>query len=555
MHFRTARHMLCVGLAVACTGPRVAQAGECGCMDVVLVVDSTGSMASAIGNVVDGLGEILDAAVEASGDTAGNDNLRMGVVTFADFIEVNQPLIDDLAAVTAEISAIIAGGGSSYPEPSDAAVEYVVTGATGCVVIEDEGPLGAFRDGCLKILVLITDAPPAGCDDSYADGVDDVSALDAADAAALAGVLISAVLVDDGPVSTPAHPGGVEPHVMAAYANATGGSFVTVPANGSGTGDAIVSIVEDCGGGPPPPPPPPPVDPTGRVVWRHLGTGSNVMWIVRPDGVSALLALPVLLDSRWRIVATGDFNDDGFDDLVWRNLGTGRNVIWTLEEGGFQDSTTLPRVSNVTWKIVGAADIDGNGTPDLLWRHQPTGTNKVWLMDGTAVASRKMLIKVSAAYLLAATGDFDGDGRGDILWRHKTAGRNLLWLMNGTTVATSAKLPDLNASWRAAGAGDFDGDGHADILWRRQNTGQNAIWRMDGPTAVATGALSSHPWPSWSVVGITDFDADGKDDILWRNNSIGDNLVWFADGFSVAGTLWLSNIPVGDWNASVGRIE
>ncbi len=305
---------------------------------------------------------------------------------------------------------------------------------------------------------------------------------------------------------------------------------------------------------PPPPPPPPPL-PTARVVWRHLGSGTNVMWIAGPDGVSALRTLPVLLDSRWRIVATGDYNGDGFDDLVWRNLATGRNVIWTLDEGGFQNSTTLARVSNVAWKIVGASDIDGNGTPDLLWRHQPSGTNKVWLMDGTTVASRKMLVKVSAAYVLAATGDFDGDGRGDLLWRHQTAGRNLLWLMNGTAVATSAKLPDLNPNWRAAGAGDFDGDGHTDILWRRQNTGQNAIWRMDGPTAVSTGALSAQPWPAWSAVGITDFDGDGKDDILWRNNSNGDNMVWFADGISVAGTMWLNNIPVGDWNASVGRIE
>jgi hypothetical protein len=306
---------------------------------------------------------------------------------------------------------------------------------------------------------------------------------------------------------------------------------------------------------PPPPPPPPPTGPTSRIVWRHLGLGTNFMWLIRPDGVSGVATLPPLKDRRWRIVGTGDWNGDGFDDLAWRHLGTGRNAIWTLEEGALLESTALPRVSNPAWKIVGAGDFDANGTPDLLWRHQPSGANKLWLMDGLNVARREVLRQVSPGYAAAAVADFDGDGRADVLWRNQAAGRNLLWLMDGIEVALQVKLPSMNPNWRAAAAGDFDGDGRADILWRRQRTGQNAVWRMDGPVAVATGALPAHAWPAWTVLGVADIDGDGRNDILWRNAATGDNVAWLADGLSVAGTMWLNHIPAGDWTASIGAID
>ena len=72
--------------------PAARAASTCGCMDVALVIDNTGSMGGAINNVKAELPNIVAAAQAASGG-----DLRMGLVTFPeDNIIVNQPLIDDI---------------------------------------------------------------------------------------------------------------------------------------------------------------------------------------------------------------------------------------------------------------------------------------------------------------------------------------------------------------------------------------------------------------------------------------------------------------------------
>src|SRR5919108_3681359 len=71
-----------------------AQQAYCGCTDVVLVVDKTGSMGPAINNVKAGLDNIVGAALTASGG-----DLRMGLVSFKDGVEVDEPLTANVADV------------------------------------------------------------------------------------------------------------------------------------------------------------------------------------------------------------------------------------------------------------------------------------------------------------------------------------------------------------------------------------------------------------------------------------------------------------------------
>lgn len=234
-----------ISLAVVLCLPMLVQAqpvpGVCGCMDVVFVVDDTGSMGPAIDNVKAGLASIIGTAQIAS-----DSDLKMGLVSFKDIVKVDQPFTTDTMAVTTAVNALLAGGGAGEPEASDEAVKYVATGATSCSLV-GVPPLGAFRPECVKIAVLVTDATPGGCDDLYADGVDDVNALAAATAASTGDILISAVLVDNGSVLSPAHPLGVEDEVMSTYAATTGGVYTKVPVDGTGTADAINAIIATCG--------------------------------------------------------------------------------------------------------------------------------------------------------------------------------------------------------------------------------------------------------------------------------------------------------------------
>ena len=212
----------------------------CGCMDLALVVDDTGSMGGAIDNVKAQLPDIIATANGASGG-----DLRIGLITFpSDNVVVNAPFTTDTTVVESNIQALVASGGNGEPESSDTSLQFAITGTTGsssCVI--SNAPFGSFRSGCVKIAVLITDAHPGECLDTFTPGVSDVYAHNVAVQAASAGVLVSAIYVPDS---------GEDPTIKAImqdYADTTGGAFVETAADGTGAGDGISQIVATCGTG------------------------------------------------------------------------------------------------------------------------------------------------------------------------------------------------------------------------------------------------------------------------------------------------------------------
>jgi hypothetical protein len=209
----------------------------CGCMDLALVVDDTGSMGGAIDNVKAELPDIIATAEAASGG-----DLRLGLIHFPnDDVEVAQALTTDISAVQTAIQALTANGGAGEPESSDEALQYAITGAADSSCTVSNGPFGTFRSGCVKIAVLITDAHPGGCHDSFTVGVDDVHAHAVADDAAAAGVLVSAIYVPTGTEQADVKA------IMQDYADTSGGVFVETASDGTGTGEGISDIIATCG--------------------------------------------------------------------------------------------------------------------------------------------------------------------------------------------------------------------------------------------------------------------------------------------------------------------
>ena len=217
--------------------------GNCGPMDLVFVVDTTGSMGGAIGNVVAELPNIIALA-----NAASSGDLRLGLVTFGDQVTTLQQLASGaahIAAVQASISGLTAWGGDNTPEASDEALLEVITqNLPGSACTDGSEFVNAFRANATKIIVLVTDAPPAGCDDSFGAGVDDVQAHNVALFAAVAGIRISSVYVETTPFNSPL----IVP-IMQDYALTSSGSYRLANADGSGTAGAINSIIANCGQG------------------------------------------------------------------------------------------------------------------------------------------------------------------------------------------------------------------------------------------------------------------------------------------------------------------
>ena len=209
-------------------------------MDIAFVIDATGQHERAINNVKAAIPQLMDQVVTASGG-----DYRAELVVVHDSIDVTVAFAaGNRTALQSAVSALSAGGGGNLPEMTDEALRTTID-ALGPRP-HQTGTALPFRSSALKIIVLITDALPAGFDDTYTPGVDDVAANQRALDAAAAGIKISAVFVPTQ---------GVDPQIVAImqnYGTRTGGIYVQTQPDGNGTADAIREVISACGGGPRP---------------------------------------------------------------------------------------------------------------------------------------------------------------------------------------------------------------------------------------------------------------------------------------------------------------
>ena len=218
--------------------PDDCEPGACGCMDVVFIVDDTGSMGGAIADVQSGVNSII-----AQADFASDGDVQFGLVTFraeglTEGPEADLDLTFDQTAMQNAVNALSANAGFGLPEPSDEALNLVLNGSTNCSA-ETFSPM---RPDCTRIVILITDALPGGCDDAFGPADQNNAILRALDAAN-AGVLISSIFVPTN---------GADPqieNIMMQYAFLTGGGYTLTADNGSGTCAAIEGIIANCGDG------------------------------------------------------------------------------------------------------------------------------------------------------------------------------------------------------------------------------------------------------------------------------------------------------------------
>ncbi len=258
-------------------------------------------------------------------------------------------------------------------------------------------------------------------------------------------------------------------------------------------------------------------DRASDVLWRHFGTGQNVIWR-SANRNSGRQALPDV-STAYKVAGIGDFNGDGKADVLWRHSSTGENIIWRSADrkNGRQ---ALPSVSTA-YKVAGVGDFNGDGKADILWRNSATGENVIW-RSANRESGRQALPTVSLSYQVAGIGDFDGDGRSDILWRVPATGENVIWKSANRDTGRQA-LPSVNTQFRVAGIGDIDGNGRSDIIWRNFSTGDNVVWKgadRDNGRKVLPNVSLSH-----TLAEVADFNSDGESDLIWRHSS-GENVLW-----------------------------
>ncbi|HEX9161738.1 MAG TPA: vWA domain-containing protein, partial [Thermoanaerobaculia bacterium] len=227
-------------LSMIFTGPASAQ--QCGPMDVVFIVDNSGSMTNVINEIQTQVGKIADSVQAASGGDYQFGLISMPANDVDVLLDLGTNNRTALDAAVKQMSAISSSGaGIAYDEALNTVLNHL--GPRKGSIGQQTGTFaGQFRASASKIIMVITDTGPQGFDDAM--GTHDQNAHQMALLASKNDVHITSIFVPTG--------GGVDPAIdrpiLQDLATTSGGLFKETKPDASDLSDVIVDIVKACGG-------------------------------------------------------------------------------------------------------------------------------------------------------------------------------------------------------------------------------------------------------------------------------------------------------------------
>ncbi|MEM4247794.1 MAG: InlB B-repeat-containing protein, partial [Candidatus Nanoarchaeia archaeon] len=165
--------------------------------------------------------------------------------------------------------------------------------------------------------------------------------------------------------------------------------------------------------------------------------------------------------TNWDIKAIGDFDGNGAADILLESTDgkTGFTVLlknrFTEGGSGIKNSGISYSKSDVNWKLLQSGDFDDDGKDELLWENATTGQGMIWIMNGITASSNKIIytLKVvdpATKWTVKKLLDVNADGKADILWYKADTGKALVYLMNGTTIQATGTIytPPTGETWK-----------------------------------------------------------------------------------------------------------
>ena len=89
----------------------------------------------------------------------------------------------------------------------------------------------------------------------------------------------------------------------------------------------------------------------GRV-GRMSRQSPCTIWFMNGSTTTSSAYITGVTDTRWKIVAAGDYDGDGKADILWRHSKTGDNQIWLMNGGVSKSATQIPTLKDSNWTVV-----------------------------------------------------------------------------------------------------------------------------------------------------------------------------------------------------------
>ena len=253
------------------------------------------------------------------------------------------------------------------------------------------------------------------------------------------------------------------------------------------------------------------------------------------------------------LVAIGDFNDDGKQDIAAANLdATTVSIRLGDGAGGFTGTTEVSVGSGPSSVAIG--DFNGDGKQDIATANNGSRTLSIRLGDGAGGFTGTTEVSVGIVPFSVAIGDFNGDGKQDFAAANGGSASVSIRLGDGAGGFTGTTDVSVGTYPVSVAIGDFNGDGKQDIAVANYNSNTVSIRLGDGAggfTGTTEVSVGGNPYS----VAIGDFNSDGKQDTAAANaysNTVSIRLGDGAGGFSDTTNVSVSTIPrsvaIGDFN-------
>ena len=230
----------------------------------------------------------------------------------------------------------------------------------------------------------------------------------------------------------------------------------------------------------------------------------------------------------YQVVASADFNSDGFDDIVTFGAGNQNNIIdlklFINNSGNFSTPITLDTGLNAD-NQVSCSDIDNDGDIDIV--ADDDISIRVYKNDGNGNFSPPDIVANYDEYYTFDISDFNADGYKDIVCAG--AGHiSILWNdADGTFPDSSFVDNPLFGLPFTVRAGDFDNDGDNDFALWIAWIDKLVMFTNDG-TGNFTITQEIETINLNVTLGKSDVDLDGDLDLLSATNQ-SSSVIWFEN--------------------------